>query len=326
MSEQTRTSERGRTREQSGTSEESGTSEQSPLSEQSPTSEHSSMSDQKRTSGRKLPVVKRPDEARREAAGRGDPPGKVRELAVPGFGAGAAAPGPGSIGRRQALKVMAIAAAAPGLASCGPGDGGLRAGAGSGSGTAMDTAGVPAGLVLPTSNPRAAGTPWDPDLIAPSVPWERTLDADELASLAVLCDVIIPADARSPSASQVGAHDFIDEWVSAPYDDNCEDAVLVRGGLVWLDAESARRFGPGLRFRDLTPEQQGQVCDDICYQEGAPDGYEAAARFFGLVRDLTATAFWTTEEGMRDLGYVGNVPLARWDAPPPEVLRHIGLE
>lgn len=330
MSEQSPTSERGPTSvqsgtsEQRGTSEESGTSEQRPVSEQSPTSEQSSMSDQKRTSGRKLAVVKRADEARREAAGRGDSSGKVRESSVPGFGAGAAVPGPGSIGRRQALKVMAIAAAAPGLASCGPADGGLRAGAG--SGTAMDTAGVPAGLVLPTSNPRAAGTPWDPDLVAPSVPWERTLDADELASLAVLCDVIIPADARSPSASQVGAHDFIDEWVSAPYDDNCEDAVLVRGGLVWLDAESARRFGAGLRFRDLTPEQQGQVCDDICYQEGAADGYEAAARFFGLVRDLTATAFWTTEEGMRDLEYVGNVPLARWDAPPPEVLRHIGVE
>jgi hypothetical protein len=29
---------------------------------------------------------------------------------------------------------------------------------------------------------------------------------------------------------------------------------------------------------------------------------------------------------MDDLQYVGNIPLARWDPPPPEVLRHIGLE
>jgi hypothetical protein len=29
---------------------------------------------------------------------------------------------------------------------------------------------------------------------------------------------------------------------------------------------------------------------------------------------------------MRDLEYVGNVALTRWDPPPPEVLRHIGVE
>jgi hypothetical protein len=58
----------------------------------------------------------------------------------------------------------------------------------------------------------------------------------------------------------------------------------------------------------------------------AAPGFEAAARFFDKVRDLTSTAFWTTDDGMRDLQYVGNVPLPRWDPPPPEVLRHIGLE
>lgn len=55
-------------------------------------------------------------------------------------------------------------------------------------------------------------------------------------------------------------------------------------------------------------------------------GYEAAARFFDRVRYLTSTAFWTTAEGMRDLEYIGNIPLGQWDPPPPEVLRHIGLE
>ena len=53
---------------------------------------------------------------------------------------------------------------------------------------------------------------------------------------------------------------------------------------------------------------------------------EAAARFFDRVRDLTSTAYWTTQQGMDDLGYVGNIPLTEWPPPPPEVLRHIGLE
>ena len=215
--------------------------------------------------------------------------------------------------RRQALKVMAIAAAAPGLASCAP----------------AGDAGAPAAVPAPTSNPKAAGTAWDPDLVAPIVPWERTLTPDELESLAALCDVIIPADERSPAASAVGAHDFIDEWVSAPYDGNEDDRVIVRGGLLWLDREAAERFGAdpttGPRFRDLSPERQHEICDDICYLPEAPEGFEAAARFFDKVRDLTSTAYWTTQAGMDDLQYMGNVPLPRWDPPPPEVLRHIGL-
>ncbi len=211
--------------------------------------------------------------------------------------------------RRQALKVMAIAAAVPSLTSCAPTDAG------------DDVVVAPA-----AANPKAAGTAWDPDLLAPVIPWERTLTSDELETLATLCDIIIPADERSPGASQLGAHDFIDEWVSAPYARNERDQVTVRGGLVWLDGESAGRFGEGSRFRELDAAQQRAICDDIRSVADAPSGLEAGARFFDRVRDLTAAAFWTTREGMQDLGYVGNVPLARWDPPPPEVLRHLGLE
>lgn len=221
-----------------------------------------------------------------------------------------------TVDRRHALKIMAVVAAAPALGSCAPGEGG---------GDAAPGAGATSASGQPASNPKAAGTPWDPDLLNPTVPWERTLGTDELETLASLCDVIIPADERSPSASAVGAHDFIDEWVSAPYDGNRADQVLVRGGLLWLNREAARRFGEGRRFRDLMADEQHAICDDIRYREEAAPELEAQARFFDKVRDLTSTAFWTTEEGMQDLGYVGNVPLPRWDPPPEAVLRHLGL-
>lgn len=230
--------------------------------------------------------------------------GKGRELPVVGAG---------DMDRRHALKIMAIAAAAPTVVACAPGEDG----AGPAGGT---------NLPAPTSNPMAKGTAWDPDLVAPVVPWERTLTRDELDGLVPLVDMILPADDRSPAASEVGAPDFIDEWVSAPYPGNERDGVLIRGGLIWLDRESATRFGQGLRFRDLTEDQKRAICDDICYEPNAPEGFEAAARFFDRVRYLASTAFWTTTEGMNDLGYVGNVALAQWDAPPPEVLRHLGLE
>ncbi|MDH3298399.1 MAG: gluconate 2-dehydrogenase subunit 3 family protein [Gemmatimonadota bacterium] len=210
------------------------------------------------------------------------------------------------IDRRTALKVIAAATAVPAvLAACEPGETDL-------------------GRPSPgTRNPLAVGTPSDPDLLAPVVPWARSLTPDELETLASLCDVIIPADDRSPSASALGAHEFIDEWVSAPYDGMKKDKVLVRGGIVWLDGESDRRFGS--RFRELSLVQMSEICDDICYGPDAAPEFQAASRFFDKVRDLTATAFYTTKEGMEDVGYVGNVPLSQWDPPPPEALRHVGL-
>jgi Gluconate 2-dehydrogenase subunit 3 len=212
--------------------------------------------------------------------------------------------------RRRALKVIAAAAASPAVFSttgCEPTDFVQTL-------HAQSTAG----------NPLAAGTLTDPDLVSPIVPWDLTLSEDELQTLAALCDVIIPADDRSPAASTVGAHEFIDEWVSAPYEGMRRDNVLVRGGLVWLDGESNRRFG--VRFRDLSEAQQHAICDDISYAETAEPEFRSGALFFDKVRRLTATAFYTTQEGMDDIGYVGNVPLARWEPPPAAALRHVGLE
>lgn len=213
--------------------------------------------------------------------------------------------GRGGMDRRTALKLIAAAAAAPSVF------------------TACEPEADPARPTSPGGNPLASGTPTDPDLLDPIVPWERSLTEPELETLAGLCDMIIPADERSPAASALGCHEFVDEWVSAPYEAMQRDKVLVRGGIVWLDAESGRRFGG--RFVELTGAQRAEICDDICYGEEAPPELENASRFFDKVRDLTATAFYTTREGMEDVGYVGNVPLARWGPPPPEALRHVGL-
>lgn len=233
---------------------------------------------------------------------------RTARIGLPIAGEHSALP-PEGMDRRQALKIMAMAAAAPAMfTACAPDEN------------------EPAIPEAPEGNPLARGDAWDPDLLDPEVPWERVLEADELATLAVLCDLIIPADDRSPAASELGAPDFIDEWVSAPYDGNRDDRVLIRGGLIWLDGEAARRSGTEVRFRDLEPDAQGAICDDICHQPDAAPEHRFAARFFDRVRDLTATAFYTTPEGMDDLQYIGNSPSNTWELPPPEVLAHLGLE
>src|SRR4029079_1481674 len=107
------------------------------------------------------------------------------------------------------------------------------------------------------------GTPTDPDLLHPRASWPRKLSAHELATLAVLCDTIIPAGAQSPSRSAVGVPAYINEYVSAPYDGQMRDLVRVRGGLAWLNTESGDRFGRP--FHLLSADQRARICDDICY-------------------------------------------------------------
>lgn len=225
----------------------------------------------------------------------------------------------GGMGRRAALKVLATTAVAlpmvGGVAACASGERGTDGGASDAAG------GVPRATGTPTAGPR--GTPSDPDLLNPKVTWEMKLTAAELTTLAALCDMIIPADDKSPSASRVGVPAYINEYVSAPSDWYQKALVQVRGGLLWLDVESTKRFGTA--FHEITEAQRASICDDICYFPKAKPEFRQAARFFDRVRDLTAEGFYTTDEGMKDIGYVGNVALPSFDGPPPEVLKHLGL-
>jgi hypothetical protein len=163
----------------------------------------------------------------------------------------------------------------------------------------------------------------DPDLLNPVVLWNRTLTAAELKTVTALCDVIIPADDHSPGAGAVKVQDFIDEWVSAPYPMQKADQKLIRQGLAWLDEESKKRFSKP--FAELSDVQKTAICDQICFVPKARPELKNAALFFARFRDLTATGFYTTKEGMKDLKYIGNVAMATFDGPPPAVLKHLGL-
>jgi hypothetical protein len=163
----------------------------------------------------------------------------------------------------------------------------------------------------------------DPNLHNKVIPWDRILTEAELKTVAALGDLIIPADEKSPAASAVGVPDFINEWVSAPYEQQTADRDQVREGLKWIDAESQKRFQKV--FIALTPEQQSAICDDICSPAKAAPEFKNAASFFSKFRNLVAGGFYSTPEGWKDLGYIGNVPIAEFPGPPPEVLKHLGL-
>lgn len=176
----------------------------------------------------------------------------------------------------------------------------------------------------PSAAADAPRPPGDPDLLQPVVWWKKVLTAGEMKTVAALADTILPADGRSPAASRVGVPEFINEWVSAPYPAQQEDLALVRGGLAWLGRECVRRFGK--RFEDLGTGERQQICDAICHKPAARPRDKAGALFFDRMRWLCLTGFYTTPEGMKDIGYVGNVPSAQFDGPPPAVRRHLKLD
>ena len=153
--------------------------------------------------------------------------------------------------------------------------------------------------------------------------WPLTFTAAQKQLAAILCDTILPADATSPSASEVGVVDFIDEWISAPYALQRADRERVLSGFAWLDSQATRRFSrPGSK---VAPDQMRAICDEVCYVPKARPELVTAAVFFARYRDLTMGGFYTTPQGRADLRYVGNTPLPRFDGPPPEVLRKAGL-
>jgi hypothetical protein len=212
--------------------------------------------------------------------------------------------------RRTTIKWMLAAAAAAPL----------------GSSAAQPSGGTAPAAAAHSGDGLAHGYGTDPNLMTTYTPgtlWPLTLDAAQRRCATVLCDLIIPADQLSPSASSLGVIDFIDEWISAPYPQQRADRAIVIPGLAWIDAEARRRFGRDFAALDATGHEA--ICQDICYLPEAAAQFRDAATFFARFRDLTAGGFYTTPAGTRDLGYVGNLPLARFDGPPPEVLKLVGL-
>ncbi|WP_236970018.1 gluconate 2-dehydrogenase subunit 3 family protein [Membranihabitans marinus] len=136
---------------------------------------------------------------------------------------------------------------------------------------------------------------------------------EEMATIAVLSDIIIPADDTSGSATDAGVPDFIEFIVKdMPY-----HQVPMRGGLMWLDHESNKRYNK--IFVDLSKDEQIAIVEDIAYPDDVKPELSQGAKFFSHIRNLVATGFYTSKIGIDDLGYVGNTPNV-WNGVPEDVL------
>ncbi len=77
-------------------------------------------------------------------------------------------------------------------------------------------------------------------------------------------------------------------------------------------------------FKDCNSAQQMELVDQIAFPAKAKPGMAPGVSFFSLMRNLTATGFYTSEIGVKDVGYVGNRP-NQWNGVPDDVLKQYGL-
>lgn len=145
-------------------------------------------------------------------------------------------------------------------------------------------------------------------------------NAHEMATITVLADIIIPKDEVSGSASDAKVSDFIAFTVK----DQPRLQTPLRGGLRWLDMQCLKKYEKA--FKDCTAQQQIEIVDLIAYPErakGKPELTQGVA-FFTQMRNLTVTGFYTSEIGVKDIGYAGNKP-NQWNGVPDDVLKQYGL-
>ena len=168
----------------------------------------------------------------------------------------------------------------------------------------------------------------------------QALTAHEFATVRRLAELIIPADDVSGSALEAGAPEFID--VLCGGSETLAD--IYRGGILWLDNYVLEEQGQ--RFVDTTAEQQDAVlaklveaearlkerkptyrraAENTGYREYLTEpapGLAPGARFFDWVRKMTVDAFYTSPIGYKDVGYMGNIGMTKYEVPD-EVIAYL---
>lgn len=147
----------------------------------------------------------------------------------------------------------------------------------------------------------------------------KIFDDPEWHTVGTLCDLIIPADERSGSATAAGVPEFIDDWLDFRKQQDGDDrlAAEILGGLAWLDQESQRLFGKA--FAAAPPGDQKQILDRIAWPGRAAPEDRRWAAFFSQFRDLTVSGFFSSKMGVADLPYLGNQAVMEWKGCTPEV-------
>jgi gluconate 2-dehydrogenase gamma chain len=141
----------------------------------------------------------------------------------------------------------------------------------------------------------------------------KFFSAHEYKTLQALCQAIIPPDGQTGGAVEAGAPEFIDLLTS----ENSDYQLKLRGGMMWLDSACTDRFGK--IYLESPPDAQKQILDLIAYRKNIlnDSSLSQGVEFFAFLRNLTADGYFTSEIGIKDLGYIGNKYLKEFPGCPP---------
>ncbi|MEC3966251.1 gluconate 2-dehydrogenase subunit 3 family protein [Flagellimonas halotolerans] len=149
---------------------------------------------------------------------------------------------------------------------------------------------------------------------------QKLFSDHELETIAVLSSIILPS--KEPYGGPIEAK--VPEFIEFIAKDIPEFELTLKGGLMWLDYQSNKLFD--LEFKKAALEQQKQILDTIAFHDATVplDVQPLEIQFFAIVRNLTVTGYYTSKEGIADLGYKGNRPNI-WDGVPQDILDQHGV-
>jgi gluconate 2-dehydrogenase gamma chain len=140
----------------------------------------------------------------------------------------------------------------------------------------------------------------------------KFFSAHQYETLRALCQAIIPPGPEGGGALEAGTPEFLDLLTS----ENPEFQLQFGGGMMWLD--STCTGGYGQTYLECTSAQQEEILSLIAFRRNAEKDPRLGPgiEFFSLLRKGTADGFFTSEVGIKYLGYIGNTSLGEFPGCP----------
>jgi gluconate 2-dehydrogenase gamma chain len=140
----------------------------------------------------------------------------------------------------------------------------------------------------------------------------KFFSAHQYETLRALCQAIIPPDHQTGGAIEAGAPEFLDLIAS----ENKDYQLQLGGGIMWLDSTCIERYGQ--TFLTCISAQQEEILDLIAFRKNADKDSRLGpgVEFFSVLRKWTADGFFTSEIGIKYLGYIGNTYLKEFPGCP----------
>jgi len=166
--------------------------------------------------------------------------------------------------------------------------------------------GVAGGVSVSAAREFPAGQDASKELGRPD--WKPVfLDSHQNETLIALSDLIIPST-ETPGAKEALANRFIDSLLAVEEREVQRDFL---NALAFVDGDALERYGSA--FVHLKKDQQVELLSYVAYPQSletwrSVQGDNRAHRHFLTLKGWIARAYYTSEPGMRELGWDGEAP------------------